>query len=201
MVARFNALARATGGRPRFITLRTCCRTMVAIALSSVAVARQSALARKVQGTSSRRKSFRRFVAVSSTHKSRVASFDGMEWNGLDSGRDLATPRCSSSGVAFDESGIVKSVRFPSKTVPSRLRIAIRSLSCDAMRCVRRRATTRRYRCARGSVRWISYHRMPSVDASVTRSTRASGRAYERKRSIDGTDGAIRSLDMVLIGT
>lgn len=53
MDARFNALARAIGGRLRFTTLHTFVKKMVAIALSSVAVARQSALTRKVQGTAS----------------------------------------------------------------------------------------------------------------------------------------------------
>lgn len=43
---------RRTSG-PRFTTLHTFVKNMVAIALSSVAVARQSALTRKVQGTSS----------------------------------------------------------------------------------------------------------------------------------------------------
>lgn len=203
MDARFNALARATGGRPRFITLHTFVKKMVAIALSSVAVARQSALTRKVQGTSSSRKSFRRFVAVSSTHQRRVAAFDGMEMEWISDASARPSPPVCASGVRFDELRIVKSdVVSVQNGSQSRVRIAIR-FPFRVMRRVRRRATTRRCRCARGSVRMISYHRMPSVDASVD-AVDARVRAGGRTRTIDrsmGRMGAIRSLDMVLIGT
>lgn len=46
----------------------------------------------------------------------------------------------------------------------------------------------------------ISYHRMPSVDASVDARVRAGVRTRTIDRSM-GRMGAIRSLDMVLIGT
>lgn len=160
---------------------------MVAIALSSVAVARQSALTRKVQGTSSLKN---RFVVSSRFHRRitvasrRVAPFGG--WSGMEWISDAERPPGPvGSHLTNHESsnpyGFSLSKPFP------RVRIAdpFPMMRCDAMRST----STARDDAAvsmRARVGANDFEASRSAVASVTRSTRVE-RTNDRSadRSID----------------
>ena len=152
-------------------------KKMVAIALSSVAVARQSALARKVQGAP-KKNSFHRRVA--SFHRRVVAS---SRRAGTERISRRARPRRGTRGTSpFLTSHNSSNPRVP-ETVP-RGRVS-RSVRC--VRCVRRRRPRPRTRAidatagvcsrSRGGFRSIRSRRSASSSSSST--TAASARSMD----------------------
>lgn len=80
-------------------------------------------------------------------------------------------------------------VRFPPKTVPSRLRIAIRSLSCDAMRTTSRDDATVSMRARIGAMDFVPSR---NVGLRVRHAVDARVGASVRTQTIDRWDGWAR---------
>lgn len=197
MDTRFDALARATGGRARFTTLHTfvceengCDRPQLR--------RRRAPIRAHAQGSRYVvRRNENRFVVSSRFHRRiNVAARRGVRWsgNGMDFGcararaRPSRAPRCVRVGSDLTNYESLKPMWFPSKTVPSRARVS-RSVPFRVMRRVRRRATTDASVSMRARIGANDFVPSHAVGRRVGRRARPGGRTNANDRSIDGTDG------------
>ena len=180
-----DTTTRATARASQLCT-HSLVKKMVAIALSSVAVARQSALARKVQGAP-KKNSFHRRVA--SFHRCAVAVV-ASGGNGTDF-TTRATPSGDSGYLSVLTSHNSSNPRVPETVPRTRSRRVSRSVRC--VRCVRRRprrraidATARSASRSRGGFRSIR-----------SRRRRGRGRRRRRRRGrwMDGSTGGAPGRD------
>ena len=196
MDTRFDALARATGGRrSRFTTLHTfvceengCDRPQLRRRRAPIRAHAQGS--RYVVVVTKIVSSFRRGFIDASTSR-RGAAFDGVEMEWISDARERATepaPRCVRVGSDLTNYESSKPMLwFPSKTVPSRARVS-RSVPfrVDATRTTSRDDASVSMRARIGANDFVPSH---AVGRRVGRRARPGGRTNANDRSIDGTDG------------